>query len=96
MRGPEGAFQDKVCKKLRSLGFKVIKQDPSIGKQKGIPDLLILKEGFWGMLECKRAKNAQKQPGQQEWIDFADKNSYGRFIYPENYDEVMGELEQMV
>lgn len=96
MRGPEGKFQDKLVHDLRQLGFKVIKLDPTTGRQIGIPDLLILKEGFWGMLECKAHKNSKKRPGQQQWVDWAEENSYGRFVYPENYDDVMEELKGMV
>lgn len=78
------------------MGAKVIKQDPSIGRQKGLPDLLVLKSGFWGMIECKDHRNSKKQPGQQEWIDWANSQSYGRFIYHENYDEVLAELKELL
>ena len=92
----EQKLQTKLATALRAMGAKVIKQDPSIGRQKGIPDLLILKDGWWGMIECKAHKNSPKRPGQQEWIDFASENSYGRFVYKENYDEVLDELKEML
>lgn len=96
MRGPEGKFQDTVASWLREKGCRVIKQDPTIGKQKGIPDLLFLSSGFWGMLEIKASRNAKKQPGQAEWIKWCDENSYGRFCYPENWEDIKAELEQML
>lgn len=97
MRGPEGKFQDEVVAWLRSQGCKVIKNDPLLGRQKGIPDLLALKGGFWLMLECKASKNAPKQAGQQDWIDWCADNSYGAFVWPgERWKEVKAELKEML
>lgn len=92
----EQKLQTKLATALRALGAKVIKLDPTIGRQKGIPDLLVLKNGFWCMIECKAHKNSPKQPGQQEWIDWANTQSCGRFIYKENYDEVLSELKELL
>ena len=96
MRGPEGKFQDKVCAWLRKKGCKVVKNDPTTGRQRGIPDITFFREGMWGMLEFKASKNAKKQPGQQEWIDWANENSYGRFVWPAIWEEVKEELETML
>lgn len=97
MRGPEGKFQDTVVKWLKAQGCRVVKNDPLIGRQKGIPDLLALKGGFWLMLECKASKNAPKQPGQENWIQFADENSYGAFVWPgARWEQVKAELGEML
>lgn len=92
----EQKLQTKLATALRALGAKVIKQDPTIGRQRGIPDLLILKDGWWGMIECKAHKNSKKQAGQTDWILWASQNSYGRFVYKENYDEVLAELKEIL
>lgn len=92
----ESEFQKEVAGWLRKQGCRVIKQDPAIGKQKGIPDLLVLKEGWWGMLEIKAHKNSSHQPGQDEWVAWANENSYGKFVYPENWEEIQEELEEML
>lgn len=92
----ESEFQKKVASWLRERGCRVIKQDPTIGKQKGIPDLLAIKEGLWIMLEIKAAKNSAHQPGQDDWVAWADENSYGKFVYPENWEEIQEELEEML
>lgn len=92
----ESALQTKLANALRALGAKVIKQDPTIGRQRGIPDLLVLKDGWWGMLECKAHRNSPKRPGQQEWIDWCNSQSYGRFIYKENYDDILNELKEIL
>lgn len=96
MRGPEGKFQDTVVKWLRAKGCRVVKNDPLIGRQKGIPDILFLKEGMWGMLEIKASKRAKKQPGQEEWVKWANENSYGAFCYPENWEKIKKELGEML
>lgn len=92
----ESALQTKLANALRALGAKVIKQDPTIGRQKGIPDLLIIKNGWWGMVECKAHKNSKHQPLQDDWIRWAQDNSYGRFIYKENYEEALAELKELL
>ena len=96
MRGPEGKFQDTVASWLRGKGCRVVKNDPSLGRQKGIPDLTFFKDGMWGMLEVKASKNASKQPGQKEWVKWANENSYGAFVYPENWAKIRKELEVML
>lgn len=96
MRGPEGKFQDTVTKWLKAKGCRVVKNDPTSGRQKGIPDLLFLKEGFWGMLEIKASKNAKKRPGQEDWVKWASENSYGAFCYPENWAQIRKDLEEIL
>lgn len=92
----EAKFQQKMVKWLRSKGAKVIKMDPSMGAQKGIPDYIVLKSGWWGLIEFKAHKNSPKRPGQQQWIDWAEENSWGRFCYPENEKEVKAELGEIL
>lgn len=95
-RGPEGKFQDTVCAWLRKKGCRVIKNDPTTGRQKGIPDVTFFKDGFWGMMEFKASKRAKHQPGQDEWILWSNESSWGRFVYPECWDDIKEELEQML
>lgn len=92
----EAKLQSEIIKWLRSKGCKVIKQNASVYGQKGTPDLLFFAQGFYGALEVKAHKNSKKQPLQQENIDWFNENSYGRFVYKENWPEVKAELEQML
>jgi len=92
----ESKLQSEIAKFCRERGARVIKQDPTIGKQKGLSDLLVLKDGWWGMIEVKDHKNSEHQPGQDEWIAWADENSYGRFVYHENWAEIQAELEEIL
>ena len=60
----------------------------------GIPDLLILYEDRWVMLEVKTSANEPFQPNQEYYIDHINSLSYCSVIYPENEDKVFYELQQ--
>ena len=70
----------------------VMKLDPS--DIQGIPDLLVLYKNKWATLENKRTKNSTRQPNQEYYVDKMNSMSFSRFIYPENKDEVIGELKR--
>ena len=59
----------------------------------GIPDLIILHNDKWGALECKKNSKASKRPNQEYYIGIMNQISFARFIYPENKDEVLYDLE---
>ena len=73
-------------------GCLVVKNDP--GYIQGIPDLLILYNNKWAALECKKSAGAKKQPNQKYYVGLMDKMSFSRFIYPENKEEVLNDLQQ--
>jgi hypothetical protein len=90
----ENVFQSKLIKEIKELFPKaiVLKNDPNYIQ--GIPDLLILQDDKWAMLECKKSKDAKHRPNQEHYVDTLDAMSYARFIYPENKKEVLDELQQ--
>lgn len=90
----ERDFQSVLIKELkeRFVGCVVLKNDSSYIQ--GIPDLLVLFNDKWAMLECKRSSSASHRPNQQYYVDLLDKMSFSRFICPENKEEVLHELEQ--
>jgi hypothetical protein len=90
----ERDFQRELIKDLekRFPGSIVTKLDSS--HIQGIPDLLILYKDRWATLECKRNKKASRQPNQKQYVDKMNDMSFSRFIYPENREEVLGELQQ--
>ena len=90
----ERDFQRELIKELerRFPGAIVTKLDSS--HIQGIPDLLILYKDRWATLECKRNKKATRQPNQRLYVAQMDDMSFSRFIYPENREEVLRELQQ--
>ena len=94
MANLEKEFQSKLIKRLKILfdGCIVMKTDPS--HIQGFPDLLILYKNKWAVLENKRSENASKQPNQEYYVELLDEMSFSRFVYPENIEEVLDELQQ--
>lgn len=90
----ENEFQGKVIKELKSMfpGCIVTKNDPN--HIQGIPDLSIFYGKHWATLECKKDKDAECQPNQPYYVETMNNMSFSRFIYPENKQEVLHELQQ--
>lgn len=91
----ESQFQSKLKKKLaeRFPGCVVMKNDPN--DIQGIPDLTVLYGPHWATLECKRSDKAKnRQPNQEYYVNKMNEMSFSRFIFPENMEEVLDEMER--
>lgn len=90
----ENEFQAKLIKELKQRfpGCVVMKNDSSYTQ--GIPDLLVLYKNKWAALECKKSERAKKQPNQEYYVNKMDEMSFSRFIYPENKEVILDELQQ--
>ena len=90
----ENKFQSGLIKELKERfpGCIVLKNDPNY--KQGIPDLTILHGDKWAALECKKNEKARHQPNQSYYVETMDKMSFASFIYPENKEEVLNELER--
>ena len=89
----ESRFQADLIRDLKDRfpGCIVLKNDSSYIQ--GIPDLTIFYEDMWATLECKKNKRASHQPNQDYYVDLMNEMSFSAFIYPENKEEVLDELE---
>ena len=90
----ESKFQADLKKEIKSRfpGCIIMKNDSSCVQ--GIPDLLILWNDRWATLECKRNASASHQPNQDYYVETMNKMSFSAFIYPENKQEVLDDLER--
>ncbi|MDO4292079.1 MAG: hypothetical protein Q4C65_02500 [Eubacteriales bacterium] len=90
----ENQFQSSLIKEIKRLlpGCVVTKNDPNYIQ--GIPDLTIFYRSKWATLECKKNSRATKQPNQEYYVGLMNEMSFSRFIYPENKEEVLRELQQ--
>lgn len=90
----ESKFQAMLIRKLKKMfnGCIVLKNDSSYIQ--GIPDLLVLYQNKWAALECKKSKNAKRQPNQEYYVNMMNDMSFARFISPENEEEVLNDLQR--
>lgn len=90
----ENRFKTKLISELEEMfpGCMVIHMDPN--EIQGIPDLLILYKDKWAALEGKKSADAPLRPNQDYYVDLMNDMSYASFIYPENKEEVLYELQQ--
>lgn len=89
----ESGFRLRVCARIKDMfpGCIIIITDPTT--QQGIPDRIILWHNKWAALEFKQSRTAKKRPNQDYYVDIMDRMSFAAFIYPENEEEVLRELE---
>lgn len=90
----ETDYQAKLKVKIKTLipGSIVLKNDA--GEIQGFPDLTIFYKGSYALLEVKKTKNASRQPNQEYYINKMSKDTFARFIYPENEEEVINDLQR--
>lgn len=90
----ESKFQSILIKELkkRFKGCVVVKNDANY--MQGIPDLTIYYGNRWAMLETKRSEDAPHRPNQDYYVSLFNSMSYAAFIFPENKEVILNEMEQ--
>ena len=88
----ESKFQHDLIEELKIAlpGALIFKNE----SKQGLPDLTVLYQTHWALLECKKSRAASHQPNQDYYVNRANEMSFSRFIYPENKQEVIDELQQ--
>ena len=88
----ESKFQQQLIGEIKTLfpGAFVFKNE----SKQGLPDLTVLWNSHWALLECKKSRTAEHQPNQDYYVENANEMSFSRFVYPENKQEVLDELQQ--
>ena len=89
----ENKFQSSVIKELKKRFPDCIVLKNDANYLQGVPDLMILYEDRWASLECKKDGHSAVRPNQEYYVRKMDNMSFSRFIFPENREEVMHDLE---
>jgi len=89
----ENKFQSDLKKDLEDLfpGCIILKNDANYIQ--GFPDLTILYNRRWAVLECKRSLYEAFQPNQEYYLELCDHMSFASMICPENKEKVLYELQ---
>lgn len=90
----ENKFKTQLIKNIkdRFKGCIVVHLDPT--EIQGIPDLLVLHHNKWAALEGKKNARASKRPNQQYYIDKMNGMGFAEFVYPENANQVLDNMER--
>lgn len=90
----ENEYQPRLRAKLERMfpGCVILKNDSS--DLQGVPDLLILFNDRWAMLEVKATATSKVQVNQPHWVKTFNRMSFAAFINPSNEQEVLRGLEQ--
>lgn len=91
----EKDFVSRFFDKLKLMFPDIIYLKNDATYIQGIPDWIVLRNDTWVMLEFKRSKNARKQPNQTYYVELLNNMSYAAFVYPENEEEVLNEIQSI-
>lgn len=91
----ESEFQRKIKIELKERfpGCLIYKTDPS--QIQGSPDLLVLYKDKWAALEVKKDSRAPHRPNQDYRVKQMAEMSFASFVFPENKEVVMNDLERL-
>lgn len=92
----EGRYKTQLTGRIeKRFGSRclVVRLDANL--RQGVPDMLLLFEGgFWAALEGKTSATAPFRPNQPYYVDLLAGMCFAAFIYPENEEAVLNELQE--
>ena len=83
--------KNRIIDRFPNLDLDII--DINAYNFRSMSDLVILGPEVWAALEFKRSKDSSHRPNQDYHIARLNKKGYATFVYPENLEEVLDELE---
>lgn len=90
----ENDYQSKLIPRIKARfpGCEVLKNDSQYIQ--GIPDLTVLTEDGWALLEVKRSADEPKQPNQEHYVNRFNEMGFSAFIHPLNEEEVLDAFQR--
>jgi hypothetical protein len=90
----ESRFKAELIAEIerRFPGAIVLKTDAN--QLQGIPDQIILYGDRWAAFEAKRSGSAPHRPNQDYYVSLFNDMSYAAFVYPQNMEVILNELQQ--
>lgn len=85
-------FLERLKARLYPVQIDVISTKPH---NRSIPDDFIIGPRFWAALEYKKSANAPHRPNQDYHIERLNEIGYAAFVYPENGEEIIDDLERL-
>lgn len=80
----------RIKDRLPSLDLDFIKTKPF---NRSMPDTFVIGPWNWAALEFKRSELAAQQANQDYHIERLNRKGYASFVFPENVEEVLDDLE---
>ena len=90
----ESQYQNQLVKKLKDLFPGCVIHHRDSRDVQGTPDLTIFWGDCWAMLEVKTSAKAPHRPNQDYYVEQFAAMSFAAFIYPENEEQVLDELQR--
>ena len=90
----ESRFQSTFIKTLRTEYPEAILLKNDANYLQGVPDLLFLYYDFWATFEIKRDELSPRRPNQEYYVDLMNGMSFSAFVYPQNVEDVLRELQR--
>ena len=89
----ENKYKTGLIKRIKKRfpGSVIFHLDPT--ECQGAPDLLVLYKKHWAALEGKKHAKASKRPNQDYYVEMMNEMSFSAFIFPENKEDVLNDLE---
>lgn len=90
----ESIFERNLVAKLMDIypNAVILKTDPTYIQ--GFPDRLALLGNNWFAFETKRTATSPHRPNQDYYVDLLRNMSYANFVYPENEEEFLYEIQR--
>lgn len=92
----EAYLQAKIIRHLKSKGCYVIKTTPGPGVPVGCPDIIFMKDGFWGGIEAKASATSRYQPLQKDTIALLNDMSWCKAVHNDNWGDIKLELDTLL